>query len=104
MGRGRARSRQQQLRLGPGKHEAAARTAGCAEGKPAAVESVVQDAAGQGRLWRGWALAQGWGVGASGVYPGPGSLAVPLSLAPLPAVPCRVAMGKVSVGVSCLGG
>lgn len=67
MGRGRARSRQQQLRLGPGKHEAAARTAGCAEGKPAAVESVVQDAAGQGRLWRGWALAQGWGVGAPGV-------------------------------------
>lgn len=88
MRRGRARSRREQLRRGPGKHEAAARAAGspvllgCAEGKPAGepatVFAVVQDAAGQGRLWRGWALAQGWGVGASGVFPGPGSLAVPL--------------------------
>ena len=92
------------MRLGPGKHEAAARSAGCAEGKPATVFSVVQDAAGEGRLWRGWALAQGWGLGASGVYPGPGSLAVPLCLTPFPAVPRRVAMEKVSVGVSCLGG
>lgn len=71
---------------------------GCAVGKPATVSSGAQDAAGQGRRRRGWR------AGASGGCPGPGSLAVPPPLTPAPAVSCRVAFGKVSVGVSWLGG